>query len=69
MKDVYAKVTAVSVEDAAKVVPRAEFRVFGHGIIKTVQKKMWDAGAVLQSARKTPAEMYFLSVHLSLIHI
>ena len=63
MKDVYAKVTAVSVEDAAKVVPRAEFRVFGHGIIKTVQKKMWDAGAVLQGARKMPAEMYFLSVH------
>jgi hypothetical protein len=61
--DVYAKVTAVSAEDAAKVVPRAEFRVFGHGIIKTVQKKMWDAGAVLQRARKMPAETYFLSAH------
>ena len=63
MTDVYAKVTAVSAEDAAKVVPRAEFRVFGHDIIKTVQKKMWDAGAVLQKARKMPAETYFLSVH------
>jgi hypothetical protein len=61
--DVYAKVTAVSAEDAAKVVPRAEFRVFGHGIIGTVQKKMWDAGAVLQRARKMPAETYFLSAH------
>jgi hypothetical protein len=61
--DVYAKVTAVSAEDAVKIVPRAEFRVFGHGIIKTVQKKMWDAGAVLQRARKMPAETYFLSVH------
>jgi hypothetical protein len=28
-----------------------------------VQKKMWDAGAVLQRARKMPAEMYFLSAH------
>ena len=63
MTDVYATVTAVSAEDAAKVVPRAEFRVFGHGIIKTVKKKMWDAGAVLQRARKVPAETYFLSVH------
>ena len=63
MNGVFAKPTAVSVGEAAKVIPRAEFRVFGHGIIKTVQKKMWDAGAILQRARKMPAEIYFLSTH------
>ena len=63
MDDVFAKPTAVSVGEAAKIIPRAEFRVFGHGIIKTVQKKMWDAGAILQRARKMPAEIYFLSAH------
>ena len=63
MADVFAKNTAVSAEEAAKIVPRAEFRVFGHGIIEIVQKKMWDAGAVLQKARRMPAETYFLSVH------
>jgi len=61
--DVFAKNTAVSAEEAAKIVPRAEFRVFGHGIIEIVQKKMWDAAAVLQKARRMPAETYFLSVH------
>jgi hypothetical protein len=63
MADVFAKNTAVSAEEAAKIVPRAEFRVFGHGIIETVREKMWDAGAVLQKARRMPAETYFLSVH------
>ena len=63
MTDVFAKNTALSAEAAAKIVPRAEFRVFGHGIIETVQKKMWDAGAILWRARKMPAETYLLSVH------
>lgn len=63
MTDVFAKNTALSAEAAAKIAPRAEFRVFGHGIIETVQKKMWDAGAILWRARKMPAETYFLSVH------
>jgi hypothetical protein len=63
MADVFAKNAAVSAAEAAKIVPRAEFRVFGHGIVETVSKKMWDAGAVLQKARKMPAETYFLSVH------
>jgi hypothetical protein len=63
MADIFAKNTAVSAEEAAKIVPRAEFRAFGHGIIEIVQKKMWDAGAVLQKARRMPAETYFLSVH------
>jgi hypothetical protein len=61
MADAFAKNTAVSADEAAKIVPRAEFRVFGHGVIDIVEQKMWDAGAVLQKARKMPAETYFLS--------
>ena len=63
MADTFAKNVATSAADAAKIAPRAEFRVFGHGIIEAVQKKMWDAGAVLQKARRMPAETYFLSVN------
>jgi hypothetical protein len=51
----------MSAADAAKIVPRAEFRVFGQGIIDIVQQKMWDAGATLQKARRMPAETYFIS--------
>ncbi len=47
----------------AKIVPRAEFRVFGQGVIDTVQQKMWDAGATLQNARAMLAETYFISRH------
>lgn len=61
MTNVFAKNEATSAEDAAKIVPRAEFRVFGQGVINLVEKKMWDAGAVLHKARKMPAEIYFLS--------
>ncbi|MDI7258581.1 MAG: hypothetical protein QME90_01530 [Thermodesulfobacteriota bacterium] len=63
MPDVFAKSTAVSAEEAARIVPRAEFRVFGQGIIDIVNQKTWDAGAVLQKARKMPPETYFLSAH------
>ena len=63
MPDVFAKSTAVSAEEAARIVPRAEFRVFGQGIIDIVKQKTWDAGAVLQKARKMPPETYFLSAH------
>jgi hypothetical protein len=65
MVDVFGKNTAVSAEEAARIVPRAEFRVFGHGIIEIVSKNMWDAGAVLQKARKMPVETYFLSAKTS----
>jgi hypothetical protein len=61
MADQFAKNVAMSAADAAKIVPRAEFRVFGQGIIDIVQAKMWDAGATLQKARKMPAETYFIS--------
>ena len=61
MSAVMSKNTATSAADAAKIVPRAEFRVFGKEINELVEQKMWDAGAVLQKARKMPAETYFLS--------
>jgi hypothetical protein len=62
MAEQFTKNVATSAADAAKVVPRAEFRVFGQGVIDIVKQKMWDAGAVLQKARKMPPETYFLSV-------
>ena len=61
MSDPFSKNTAISAAEAAKIVPRAEFRVFGQGIISAVQARMWEAGAVLQKARRMPEEPYFLS--------
>lgn len=61
MADVFAKNKATSAEDAAKIVPRAEFRVFGKDVIRVVQDKMWNGKTVLFQARKMPVETYFLS--------
>jgi hypothetical protein len=61
MSEVFAKNTATTAEDAAKLVPRAEFRVFGQGVIELVKEKMWNGKTVLFQARKMPAETYFLS--------
>ncbi len=61
MPDVFAKNTATTAEDAAKIVPRAEFRVFGPGVIEQVKEKMWNGKTVLFQARRMPAETYFLS--------
>jgi hypothetical protein len=61
MPDVYTHNVATSPEEAARIIPRAEFRVFGQGVIDGVSKKMWDVAAVLQKARKMPPETYFLS--------
>ncbi|PKL07981.1 MAG: hypothetical protein CVV51_11290 [Spirochaetae bacterium HGW-Spirochaetae-7] len=61
MPDVFAKNAATSAEDAAKIIPRAEFRVFGHGVIEIVKDKMWNGKTVLFQARRMPAETYFLS--------
>lgn len=63
MTNAYTKNTATSSEDAAKIIPRAEFRVFGKDIISLVNQKMWESKAVLHAARKMPVETYFLSVH------
>lgn len=61
MADQFAKNAAMSAADAAKIVPRAEFRVFGQDIIDLVQPRLWDAGATLQKARRMPVETYFIS--------
>jgi hypothetical protein len=63
MLDTLAKNIPTSAADAAKIAPRAEFRVFGHGVIDIVRRNMWEASAVLFKARKMPAETYFLSRH------
>ncbi len=57
----FAKNQATSAEEAAKIVPRAEFRVFGKDVADLVKEKMWDAKASLYAARVMPAETYFLS--------
>lgn len=61
MNDVFAKNVATTAEQAAKIVPRAEFRVFGRDVIEGVKAKMWNGKTVLFQARRMPAETYFLS--------
>jgi hypothetical protein len=63
MSDVFSKNVATSAEDAARIVPRAEFRVFGSGVSDLVQGNMWNGKTVLFKARRMPAETYFLSVN------
>jgi len=65
MNDVFAKNKATSAADAAKIVPRAEFRVFGQGVIETVRAHMYNGKTILFQARRMPAETYFLSVNTS----
>ena len=65
MPDRYPRNVAISAGEAARITPRAEFRVFGQGVIDIVREKMWDAKAVLERVRKMPPEIYFLSVHTS----
>ncbi|MEN8210595.1 MAG: hypothetical protein ABFR31_02680 [Thermodesulfobacteriota bacterium] len=60
MTDVYAENISISAEDAEKIVPRAEFRVFGQGILDIVKPAMWNAQAKLFKIR-TSGETYFLS--------
>lgn len=57
----FAKNQATSAEEAMKIVPRAEFRVFGKDVADLVEKTMWKAKAQLFKARVMPAEVYFLS--------
>lgn len=61
MADNFAKNVATSAEEAAKIIPRAEFRVFGKDIIAGVWEHMWNCKAVLFKARVMPAETYILS--------
>ena len=59
--DPNAKTAVLSAAGAAQIVARAEFRVFGHGIIDIVRSRMWEAHAVLQGVRRMPPETYILS--------
>ena len=52
---------ATSAAEAARIVPRAEFRVFGQDVIEAVKARMWNGKTVLFQARKMPRETYFLS--------
>ncbi|MFW2368895.1 MAG: hypothetical protein ACN4GW_20955 [Desulforhopalus sp.] len=53
---------ATSAEEAQKIIPRAEFRVFGQGIIDIVGIAMWHAQAKLFKIRQSD-ETYILSRH------
>jgi hypothetical protein len=63
MSDVFAKNVATTAADAARIVPRAEFRVFGTGVIDTVKERLWNGKTVLFQARRMPVETYFLSAN------
>ena len=63
MNDIFARNKATSAEEAAKIVPRAEFRVFGQGVIETVRAHMYNGKTILFQARRMPAETYFLSAN------
>ena len=65
MADPFAKNAATTAEDALKIIPRAEFRTFGQGVIELVKEKMWNGKTVLFQARRMPMETYFLSTILS----
>ncbi|WP_022668375.1 hypothetical protein [Desulfospira joergensenii] len=60
MVDVFEKNAATSAEDAEKLVPRAEFRVFGQNILDIVTQSMWKAQAKLFKIR-TSSEIYIVS--------
>lgn len=60
MKDVYSENAVTSAEDAAKIIPRAEFRAFGQGVLDIVKQSMWKAQAKLFKVRES-RETYFLS--------
>jgi hypothetical protein len=53
---------ATSIDEAEQITPRAEFRVFGQGIIDIVGLSMWSAQAKLFKIRQS-SETYILSRH------
>jgi hypothetical protein len=61
MADPFAKNAATSADDALKIIPRAEFRAFGQGLIEAVKEKLWNGKTILFQARRMPMETYFLS--------
>jgi hypothetical protein len=63
MSVAFDKLQATPAAGAAGIVPRAEFRVFGQGVIDTVKERMWNGKTVLFQARRMPAETYILSAN------
>ena len=61
MADPFAKNAATTTDDALKIIPRAEFRAFGQGLIEAVKEKLWNGKTILFQARRMPMETYFLS--------
>jgi len=57
---VFTKNTATSTSEADQITPRAEFRVFGQGVIDIVGLTMWKAQAKLFKIRQSE-ETYILS--------
>ena len=58
-----------SAAEAAKIVPRAEFRVFGHGLIAGIGARIWNGKTVLSQARTMPTETYVLSRQTSAANV
>lgn len=54
---------ALTQAEAKAIQPRAEFRVFGQGIIAKLEKTIWSAKASLYAIRDMPVETYFVSRH------
>lgn len=61
MSNAYSANVATSADEAARIFPRAEFRVFGQGILEGVKNRMWNGKTVLYQARTMPPETYVLS--------
>ena len=59
---VYDANQATSAAEAENIVPRAEFRVFGQGVIDIVKAAMWKSQATLFKARQS-GETYIISRH------
>jgi hypothetical protein len=59
---VYDANKATSAADAENVVPRAEFRVFGQGVVDIIKAAMWKSQATLFKARQS-GETYIISKH------
>jgi hypothetical protein len=59
---VYEANQATTAQDAENIIPRAEFRAFGQGIIAIVEPAMWVAQAKLFKVRRS-GETYILSRH------
>lgn len=63
MTDTFSKNQATTAAEAARIIPRAEFRVFGKEVIESVKTHMWQCKAQLFKARVMPPETYVLSRH------